>query len=434
MHQLRQEQHYPTYDFEDRRVVELELQDAYREASGQGRLYTQLSSVLLGIATLGFSLANVLGNGTTHLFGKSSLFYLAWAAFFVGFLLITYFADLQRSVTLSRRKVVVLRTMLGLDYGPIQAVLPANTIDGAVNPYVIRLFPGWFSYVALPFWLIAITTGALWLGVQSVVPAPLVTWISWPKADTWIVLGFWVLLYAMRFRRGLFENHETFLLLMANNIAKALRVRFVPSVEYAMYRAKLAAVELERLGFDTHNLRDLLVRIEDKRFYRHHGVDVRALIRATASYLPRVRQRLGLIPSGASTLSMQLARSLLIVDYHKTIRRKLLEVPLAIWLEGEFSKEQILNMYLASVRFAPGVYGLAAATKHYFHQAEKRDYTSEEAFLLVERLSSTDAGFREERIQALLNALPNDGVGPEARLCATSVAAVYRATLGDANT
>lgn len=103
---------------------------------------------------------------------------------------------------------------------------------------------------------------------------------------------------------------------------------------------------------------------------------------------------------------MQLARTLLIADYHKTVRRKILEVPLGFWIDRQFSKDELLDIYSASVRFARGVYGLSAAIGHYF-DGGKECLTKAEAFFLVERLSNVQNTYRENKVKAQLERVNN---------------------------
>ncbi len=424
---LRQEQHYPTYDFDDQRVVELELQQAQRDASAQSRLYSQLVSLLLGGATLLFSLIAALAGRGALPAGRGPFLVLAICGFFLLSLLLAYFADLRKTAVLSERKVVVLRTMLGLDYGPVQGVLPIDRVDGAVNPFVLRLFGGWWSFNALPFWTIYFLALAIWLAAAALVPTSAISHRGgekWTGVAGALILGLW---YSVGYRRCLLEAHETFLLLATRGLARMMRVTLKENVEYVVYRARLAAIEVERLGLSTETLRSIAVSVEDGRFAKHPGVDVRAMVRAAASRFTAVRARRGLIASGASTISMQTVRGLLIVDYSKTIRRKLLEVPLALWLESQFSKEEILNLYLASARYARGVYGLAAAVRHYFpgHQGPLEPA---QAFVLIERLSSVEASYRRKRIVSLLDRVDVPHEIRQADLSESAVFGAYAAS------
>src|SRR3546814_4501322 len=83
-----------------------------------------------------------------------------------------------------------------------------------------------------------------------------------------------------------------------------------------------------------------LIATEDRRFYSHFGVDPIGLLRATYANL-----RAGHVVQGGSTITQQLATNVFL-DRDRTMKRKVQELLLAFWLEKNFSKEQILEMYL----------------------------------------------------------------------------------------
>ena len=83
---------------------------------------------------------------------------------------------------------------------------------------------------------------------------------------------------------------------------------------------------------------------------------------------------------------MQLTRSLFIPSNQNKYLRKISELLLSIWLNNQFSKDEILKMYISSVRFERGILGLANALKYFFGEIKNRQITNEEAFFLVERL------------------------------------------------
>ena len=118
-----------------------------------------------------------------------------------------------------------------------------------------------------------------------------------------------------------------------------------------------------------------IVAIEDQRFYDHGGVDIIRIVAAASSNL-----RAGRAAQGGSTLTQQLARqSFLTTD--KTFRRKLKEAVLAWRLEREFTKAQILEMYLNKVYFGDGLYGAEAASLGFFGKHARDLDVSESALL-----------------------------------------------------
>jgi penicillin-binding protein 1A len=115
-------------------------------------------------------------------------------------------------------------------------------------------------------------------------------------------------------------------------------------------------------------IRDAAVAIEDRRFYLHHGIDGRAILRA--SY---VNLRDGTIEEGGSTITQQLVKNLY-TGTDRTISRKVSEALLAWQLEDRLSKDEILTRYLNTVYFGKGAYGVQAAARTFFNiDARKLD-------------------------------------------------------------
>jgi penicillin-binding protein 1A len=108
------------------------------------------------------------------------------------------------------------------------------------------------------------------------------------------------------------------------------------------------------------SIRDAAVAIEDRRFYQHHGVDPRAIVRAAYDNAAS-----GQTVEGGSTITQQLVKNLYTGD-QRTFARKFDEAVLAWQLEDRMSKDQILNEYLNTVYFGQGAYGVQAAAKTYF--------------------------------------------------------------------
>jgi penicillin-binding protein 1A len=104
------------------------------------------------------------------------------------------------------------------------------------------------------------------------------------------------------------------------------------------------------------------VAIEDRRFYRHWGIDPRAIGRAMVT-----NARAGGVRQGGSTITQQLAKTSFLSS-DRSLRRKAQEVIIAFWLESWLTKDEILSRYMSSVYFGDGVYGLRAAAKHYFNR------------------------------------------------------------------
>ncbi|MEW6425210.1 MAG: penicillin-binding protein 1A [Bacillota bacterium] len=117
------------------------------------------------------------------------------------------------------------------------------------------------------------------------------------------------------------------------------------------------------------------IAIEDVRFYQHHGVDFRGILRAAWYNL-----RGGGIEQGASTITQQLVK-LSFLTPERTLKRKIQEVILALMVERRYGKQEILQMYLNKIYFGNGAYGIQSAAQIYFGKNVKDLTLSEAAFL-----------------------------------------------------
>lgn len=107
-------------------------------------------------------------------------------------------------------------------------------------------------------------------------------------------------------------------------------------------------------------VQDAVVAIEDKRFWSHRGIDLKALVRAAY-----VNATEGRILEGGSTITQQYIKNTL-VGNDRTLKRKIREARLAWDLEQEFSKGEILGKYLNTIYFGKGAYGIQSAARKYF--------------------------------------------------------------------
>jgi len=99
---------------------------------------------------------------------------------------------------------------------------------------------------------------------------------------------------------------------------------------------------------------------EDRRFYEHFGLDVRGLARAAIANVFA-----GRVVQGGSTITQQLAKNLFLTP-ERSLKRKVQEGLLALWLERRFTKDEILAIYLNRVYFGAGAFGIDAAARTYF--------------------------------------------------------------------
>ena len=123
------------------------------------------------------------------------------------------------------------------------------------------------------------------------------------------------------------------------------------------------------------HLAQAIVAIEDRRFYQHYGVDLWGILRAGWR-----NSQAGSAREGGSTITQQLAR-LMFLSPERTFRRKVQEAVLAIWLESQLKKEDILLRYLNTAYFGAGAYGVDAAARRYFGKKAGELSLAEDAML-----------------------------------------------------
>ncbi len=121
---------------------------------------------------------------------------------------------------------------------------------------------------------------------------------------------------------------------------------------------------------------DAFLAAEDDRFFEHPGVDWQSLVRAAASNVSA-----GAVREGGGTITMQLARNTVLTS-ERTLRRKLKEAFLALRLEREFSKQEILTLYLNRIFLGQRAYGVGAAAQVYFDK-KPSELTLAEAALIA---------------------------------------------------
>lgn len=381
-------QHFPTYHFDDRDIALEEYKVAAKNLESEERVFLNASNVtLVSSAALG----SLLVGSSSQLISIFSdiippyIISLTLLSIIVGFSFISLkdFSDRQRAIVFSGRKVIILRRMLGLSYGNIQLLLPNWRIEGADQPLALRLFPGWLTYAAYPFWIISIISSSVVIFLSAyfikqypgIIPAE----INYIFILSMGVL--WFLSAIVIYRLSLLDTHEKLRLLFYKFVSRRIGLPLIENTEYISYRAKLAAYETDRLKISTLNIKRFLVFIEDREFYSHSGISYKSLARSLLSLI-KIKSR-----SGGSTIAQQLIRTLFIKDLSKTKRRKFIELGLAPWITSVFGRDLILDIYISSVRFERRCFGVVEAMSHFWGKVEKSP-TNAQAFFLIERVSN----------------------------------------------
>ncbi len=148
---------------------------------------------------------------------------------------------------------------------------------------------------------------------------------------------------------------------------------------------RLANREKAKLRELPEVLLEAVVAAEDRRFYLHDGVDLRAIGRAALT-----NQRAGRVIEGGSTITQQLIKNRYFPDAPEDFGRKIGEAKLAYELESERSKDEILLDYLNTIYFGAGAYGVVAASRTYFG-LPPRDLSLRQAALLAGLIRSPES-------------------------------------------
>ena len=157
-----------------------------------------------------------------------------------------------------------------------------------------------------------------------------------------------------------------------------VKVYSLDGEETTLYNTNRSIVEIETLP---EYVKNAFIDTEDKRFYSHPGFDIKRIIKASL-----INMKNGSKSQGASTISQQLIKNALISN-EKTYSRKIKELVLAHKMEKEFSKDEILEMYLNTIYFGSNAYGIENASQIYFNKSAK-DLTLNESCCLAGLIKS----------------------------------------------
>jgi penicillin-binding protein 1A len=159
---------------------------------------------------------------------------------------------------------------------------------------------------------------------------------------------------------------------------------------------------------------EAILATEDRRFYYHFGLDPLGIIRAFGVNIVR-----GGFVQGGSTITQQLAKNLFL-SRDRTLKRKVQEAMLAVWLESKLTKDEILSAYLNRVYLGSGAYGIDAAARVYYNKTAKELTVRESATIagLLKAPSryspSANPSLSAQRTRVVLNAMFEAGYLDEA--------------------
>ncbi len=158
------------------------------------------------------------------------------------------------------------------------------------------------------------------------------------------------------------------------------------SVEYGKRAPETARIEIAKVP---RHFIDVLLAHQDYGFYEHNGVSVKSVVRAAGANLKSYLSGGPLFKQGGSTITQQLAKQFTENPNKRTLKRKFEELKIARVLESNFSKDEILEMYLNMIYFGDGTFGLKAASHKYFGH-DYMQITPSEASTLVPILNAPD--------------------------------------------
>lgn len=118
-----------------------------------------------------------------------------------------------------------------------------------------------------------------------------------------------------------------------------------------------------------------IINSEDIGFYKHHGFDVREIIKSIQKNFWHLQWA-----RGGSTITQQVVKNVFLNE-HKTLHRKIQEAYLTLRLEGRLNKRQILEKYLNVIELGPNIFGIKQAAEYYFHKNAKDLTTLDSAYL-----------------------------------------------------
>jgi len=162
------------------------------------------------------------------------------------------------------------------------------------------------------------------------------------------------------------------------SVNNGIKVYSADGTDSTLYNSNRSIVQIETLPDYVLNA---FINVEDKRFYKHNGYDLKRIAKASlVNFTTKSKSQ------GASTISQQLIKNALLSN-EKTYSRKIEEVVLSIKMEKQFTKEEILEMYLNTIYFGSNAYGIGNASQVYFNK-QPSELTLNEACCLAGLIKS----------------------------------------------
>ena len=411
------QQYFPTYSFDENKNRDIALEE-YRACckilENEEKIFDNLVKYIIVVGTAIISLITGMSEKIFSFFRMHKPIHISFFIISLIFLLFIFmtknFSERKKSIIFAKRKIIILRRMLGIDYGTQEFLFKKGRFEGATMPFSIKLSSDYYLFFPIPVLCIisilcigyTVNINLIYLILISIFSAVIILFLY----------RYWTL-----------DLNENMFLVIFRILFRFLGLEFVDNFELVLYRAKLSKYEIIRHGINLDNLKKVLMAIEDKNFKSHKGIDCKALIRASISYCRKI-PIINKIPcikripySGGSTITQQLFRTLFIKNMNKNkFIRKIAEILFSrFWFNHVLikkyiykNKEEELEIYLASVRFEKNVYGILSAMKHFYGNIYKTP-TIAQSFFLVERISVV-SGKMLPKIIDTINRLKADNI------------------------
>ena len=323
------QQYFPTYQIPDESEIALKEYDLSAQGLAADQHGISVAAGLLVILAGGIT--TILGSENGGSFISALVFqaskqteFLSYLAVFgLSIVAVRYLVELQKSATHGARKIIILRRLLGIDYGHIEKVLPSDRLEGANEPFAIAMFPGWGSTVSMAAVTVAAVSSYMMYGLAVGFVASRQSFshyfvysleIKSMVFSTSLGIANFALMIII-YRRSLFEEWETHRFHLAKLLGNIMRLRLKRRMGHVLYRLELSVFEAKRLGINLGAFEKILVRIEDRRFYLHRGNSVSDAAKAL------VRKVKFKARGGGSTIPQQLCRSNFLSKIRRDFRR-----------------------------------------------------------------------------------------------------------------
>ena len=386
----------------ERNILFQEYKTCLQSIESQKDIFVKISSLMIAVSpfiTVFFNIKEIeITKFSILLFSLS----IVW---FIFFFLIKYLSQQNIKIFYDSLKVIIIRQMLGVDIKKyLNPIIPYNRIEGAYDPFDLKSFPGWFKIQVLPSLFISfIGSIFVWQIVKN-------QEIYSYESLLWGAPIIFFLSFLLIIRCSFLIHYENLSMVFGKYFfEKLFRIKLKNNFMKPLYYAILNINEAKRLKVDIDKFKNILIHIEDKNFRTHKGIYFKAILRALKDQFLNKKNKLG-----GSTITQQLVRTLFVIEYRKKFRRKYVELFLSrFWIEKIYNKDEILDLYLCSVRYENKIFGIVEAIKYFFpnkFQNQTYEISPSEAFFLIERVANLYSSILLGRILLLIESCKKAGL------------------------